>query len=249
MRENTMVVEDDTKYMVSGSTSNTKDRIVRTIRNAEEPALSAADIADHADYSKRTINNHIGDLVDENRVVSTKIGNATAYYIPRENYPSHELPEHHCKRCGREIYDTNDHIRVESTSVQGDDRHEQLYVLCRFCQSDLVSWLHGDDGSMYDYPDVHAWDIPKEQLEKARNNDELKTRPSGRFTSDVVADVCDAVESIGDGTLENVVNKDEIVSELYGEYSEVVIDQSLSKAVNAGLLHRTYFPEGYVAAK
>lgn len=236
--------------MVSGSTNETKDRIVRAIRNAEEPVLSAADIADRADYSKRTVNNHMGDLVEEGRVQTTYVGNATAYYIPQEDYPPHKLPDHHCKRCGREVNENQDLGRVASTVEYGDEKTTYRYILCRFCQSDLTSWLNGDDGSMYDYPHVHKWDIPKTQLEDVRNDDDVQSMTSRNgILDELVWEVYDTVKEIGGDTLDDGVTPDQILWELEDDYINHQIGEAIKTAQNAGLLYYDAMADEYVAAK
>lgn len=236
--------------MVSGSTNETKDRIVHTIRNADTPVLSASDIAERADFSKRTVNNHIGDLVEDGRVQSTKVGNATAYYVAQEDYPRHQLPDHRCKRCNRKIYDIYDLTRVATTLEYGDDKTTFRYILCHFCEADLTAWINGDDGSMYEYPRVHTWDIPDEQLEEVRNDEEIETmtdRP-GMF-DEIVWEVYDAVLQLGGDSLDDGVTQDQIHAQLGDEYSDYQIRDAIETAERAALLRKDSLREEYVAAK
>lgn len=236
--------------MVSGSTNETKDRIVRAIRNADKPVLSAADIADRADYSKRTVNNHITRLVEDGPVEATEVGNATAYFISKSEYPRHDLPDHHCKRCGREVNSTDDLSRVATTLEYGNDKTTYNYILCRFCQSDLTSWLHGDDGSMYEYPHVHKWNIPDDQLEEVREDEDTQTMTDRNGTlDDIVWEVHEAVVELGGDTLDEGVTPDQIRWELEDKYGDYQIDEAVNTAKRAGLLFHDVMNGVYVAAK
>ena len=163
------------------SHSETTDRIVRKLRGADKPAMSAADLADELGVSVKTINNNIEELIGRGEIETTQIGNAKAYYIPDSDLPSHKKPDHTCHRCGREANDIDDVAKIDLDIYFDDGGLEpettDFYVLCRFCYSDLVSWLYGDDGSMRDYQRVHSWNIPESQLQQARNNPEIQTRP------------------------------------------------------------------------
>lgn len=159
---------------------DTKDGIVRTLRNTDEPALSASVLADELDVSVRTINNHVDDLEAKERVATTQIGNATAYYIPFEDLPAHGKPDHICARCGRETDERNDFAKVETDTYFVDGPRESeladFYIFCRFCYSDLVSWV-SDPAAIGEYHSVHSWEIPWDQLDEVRNDSDTPTKP------------------------------------------------------------------------
>lgn len=159
---------------------STKERIVRTLRSTSEPALSAKDLADSLDVSVRTVHNHVPDLVEDERIESTQIGNATAYYVPFEDLPSHKKPGHTCKRCGRttSMYDFSKiemDIYFESGKLEPDTA--DFHIFCRFCYSDFISWSHNDPNAMGEYPRVHLWNIPEDQLFEVRDDPDILTWP------------------------------------------------------------------------
>ncbi|UHQ98940.1 helix-turn-helix domain-containing protein (plasmid) [Natrinema zhouii] len=163
----------------SMSERDTKERIVTTLRNTDEPALSAQKLADELGLSVRTINNHVDTLLKDDRIAATQIGNATAYFIPFGDLPSHKKPDHTCQRCGRDVDENYDFAKIDTDTYFSGDTSEpglvDFYVLCRFCYSDLVSWLYNDLGSIGDYPFVHNWDLPTEQLEEVREDPDTQT--------------------------------------------------------------------------
>jgi hypothetical protein len=163
------------------SNSDTRQRILRTLRKTEEPALSAADLAEELQVSVKTVNNNVTSLIDDDEIATTQIGNATAYYIEPEDLPAHSKPEHTCKRCGRDASGTNDQARIDTeTYFVGQNREPStldFYVLCRFCYADLVRWLHNDDGAMGNYPFAHSWEIPESQLRDVRDNPNIESAP------------------------------------------------------------------------
>jgi hypothetical protein len=166
------------------SSTDTKERIVRTLRNADDPALSAKKLAEELDVSVRTINNHVDGLVAEGRVETSQIGNATAYYIPFEDLPAHKKPDHTCARCGREVDEGHDFAKLEVDTYffRGNLESEtsDFHLFCRFCYSDFVSWAHGDVGAVGEYPFVHSWELPTSQLIEVREDPEIETTPGGR---------------------------------------------------------------------
>lgn len=158
-----------------------KEQIVRKIRNSDKPALSASDLAEQLDVSVRTVNNHIPNLVEDERIETTQIGNATAYYIPFEDLPSHKKPRHTCKRCGRttSLYDfakVEHDIYFEYGNIGSGSANFSL--LCRFCYSDYISWVNNDTATMGNYPHVHRWNIPEKQLREVRDNPDIDTHPA-----------------------------------------------------------------------
>lgn len=165
------------------STTDTKDRIVRTLRSADDPALSAKKLSDELDVSVRTINNHVDDLVADKRVATTQIGNATAYYVPFEDLPNHKKPDHICARCGREVNERHDFLKVDMDTyfVRGNFEEESsdFFIFCRFCHADFISWVM-DPAAIGEYPFVHSWDIPTDQLREVRDDPDIETTPSGR---------------------------------------------------------------------
>ena len=80
---------------------------------------------------------------------------------------SESPPDHRCHRCKREFNHTHDHVKLELDHYLGGDgfAKRDYYLLCRFCYSDVVSWLYSDDNSMGDYHDVEDWNVPEHQKE------------------------------------------------------------------------------------
>lgn len=176
-----------------------KGRIVRTLRGTDEPALSAKNLAEELDVSVRTINNHLPELIDEERIETTQIGNATAYYIPHEDLPSHKKPEHCCKRCGRTT-SHNDFAKLEhETYFEGGNIESgtaDFAILCRFCYLDYISWIHNDEGSMGDYPYVHSWHIPEKQLLEVREDSAIDTCPRMAGLQELEQELYDMVKDM-----------------------------------------------------
>lgn len=160
-----------------------KSRIVRALRSTDEPARSAQQLADELDVSVKSINENITELVDEERVETVEIGNATAYYINLRNYPAHEKPDHHCSKCGREVNDSQDSARIEFTkhftNQRSADEVVTRQVICRFCFHDFMSWLHNDEHLMHVYPHVEEWDIPEHQIQEVRDDPDIATEYPG----------------------------------------------------------------------
>jgi Fe2+ or Zn2+ uptake regulation protein len=156
-----------------------QDRIIRALRTTDEPARSAKQLSNELDVSVKSINNNITDLVEENRVETVEIGNATAYYISIQDFPAHEKPDHFCSKCGREVNDSQDSGRVEFESYFSDQRTSDdvvtRQVLCRFCYHDFVSWLHNDESLMHVYPHVEEWDVPDHQIQEVKNDPDIRT--------------------------------------------------------------------------
>jgi len=225
------------------SGTDTKARITRTLRNADDPALSAKKLAEELDVSVRTINNHVNDLVAEERVVTSQIGNATAYYIPFEDLPPHKKPDHTCARCGREVEELHDFAKVEVDTyfargnLEGDTA--DFYIFCRFCYSEFVPWAHGDDGSMGEYPFVHSWDIPTNQLEEVRDDPEITTMPGGRdqLEEEPTLLLEFIEERWNSGEYDRGVPKNEVAA--YGEQNgllDVQVDKALNRLRTGGYL-------------
>lgn len=156
-----------------------KDRIVRALRTTDEPARSAKQLSDKLDASVKSINDNISDLVEEDRIETVEIGNATAYYINIQDFPAHEKPDHFCAKCGREVNDTQDSARVELESYfshqRPNDEVVTRQVLCRFCYHDIVSWLHNDESLMDVYPHVEEWDVPEHQIQEVDDDPDIRT--------------------------------------------------------------------------
>jgi len=157
-----------------------KHKILKTIRQRDEPALSASTIAERTDISVKTVNKHLSTLVEEDRVQSTQIGNAQAYYVQYEDLPDFDKADHLCVKCGREVYTTYDFARIDVTRYyrepQPDEGIPDFKILCRFCQTDLIKWIEGDRLEA-EYPFVHSWDLPNDQLEEVRNDSTVESSP------------------------------------------------------------------------
>ncbi|MFC6964931.1 hypothetical protein [Halocatena marina] len=114
----------------------------------------------------------------ESRLETTQIGNATAYYVPFEDLPSHNQPDHTCRRCGREVSEVYDFAKldVETYFDKRGSRSDSTFfeIFCRFCYTDFLDWIH-DPSAIGDYPQAHAWDIPSDQLDEVRENEDIQT--------------------------------------------------------------------------
>lgn len=222
--------------------TDTKESILRQIRNTDKPAVSAAQLADEIEVSVHTINKHVESLVDEDRVQDTKIGNATAYYIPYTDLPSHKKPDHTCARCGRDINTLNDFAKI--TVDRYYNRHSRamgeadFYVFCRFCQHDLVGWIY-DEGAIGDYYDVHGWDIPREQLEEVRNDPDIRTAPDDLYhLSDEQKQAYYVIEETQEDSEGGWVPEDEVLhrlSEIHGIH-EKVAEQAVNQLSMNGFI-------------
>jgi hypothetical protein len=162
--------------------TDTKRQIRNAVEHADEPALSAKQIADRTGFAVKTVNKHIDRLTESGDLAVTQIGNATAYYSNRVRGGSHTDHSHQCRRCGRAVTQSKDMARVDLYEFFDDGSTASdhvFYLLCRFCKSDLAAWLFGDDGG--DYPFVHRWNIPTEQLRDVQQDDTVVTTP-GEFS-------------------------------------------------------------------
>lgn len=211
------------------STTDTKDRIVRSLRNSDEPALSARDLAEDLDVSVRTVNNHVGTLIDKGRIATTDIGNATAYYIPREELPGSHKPDHTCHRCGRDA-DTRYDFAKWDVSTYFEDKNAEgsvadFYVLCRFCHTDLIHWIYNDPGSIGHYPGVHSWSLPTDQLVEVREDPEIETTPS----TDIILDGNDLMEAVYEYIVEHATEGEGVTEhEIENQFeSEIPLGRSV----------------------
>jgi DNA-binding transcriptional ArsR family regulator len=169
--------------------TNTKNRIMRELRNTDEPALSARMLADRLDVSVKTINKHVERLTEAGHIETSEIGNATAYYVPFTDLPSNKKPDHTCGRCGREVNERHDFAKLEYDTFFERGNPEAtvstVYIFCRFCYSDFINWVE-DPNLIGFYMYVHGWNIPTEQLEEVRDDPETTSAPN--------PDVLDAAE-------------------------------------------------------
>lgn len=162
--------------------TDTRQQIIRKLRNSDEPALSAADLAEELDLSVRAINTHLDRLTANEKVQTHQIGNATAYYLDTVSEPRHNLPDHTCHRCGRGANELHDFGKVELDeyfeSSHSEPSTSNFYILCRFCYHDLVAWLYNDENRMGSYPYVDQWEIPEDQKQEVIDDPEIDTEPS-----------------------------------------------------------------------
>jgi hypothetical protein len=159
---------------------DTKRQIRTAVERADEPALSAKQIAERSGLAVKTVNNHIGVLTESGDLASTQIGNATAYYATQVRGGTHTEHRHQCRRCGRAVTQTRDMVRLDVRQFyeQSSEVSEHyFYLLCRFCNSDLTAWLFGDVEG--DYPRVHQWNIPADQLRDIQEDETVRTTPNG----------------------------------------------------------------------
>lgn len=234
------------------SRTDTKDRIIRHLRSTDEPALSARKLADQLDVSVRTINNHVDELESKERIATTQIGNATAYYIPFSDLPSHKKPNHTCIRCGREVNEGFDFAKLEDETYYERGNLEEssadFHILCRFCHSDFVSWVNNDSGFMGMYPGVHGWNIPTAQLLEVRDDTEITTAPGTSMLRGNNKILYEFIEAEEDGYEEGVPQ--EVVLDAGEEkgMARFEAERALNQLNNGGYLHEPTW-EKYVTAK
>lgn len=221
---------------------DTKSSIVHTLRRTDDPALSAKTLADKLDVSVRTINNHIDHLVEEDRVATTQIGNATAYYIPFDDLPNHTKPDNSCRRCGRAVDEVYDFAKLDASTYFARNNYGEetadFYIFCRFCYDDFVSWIE-DPGTIGEYPYVHAWDLPRGQLAEVRDDPEVVTEPGEPKYLDDAPQLLLAYIEDNEDEWERGVPKYELLEYAVEEgLLEVEADQALSVLVRAGYVHQ-----------
>lgn len=222
------------------SAQDTPQRIVSHLRSTGEPAVSASTLAEKLDVSVRTINNHVDGLVEEEKIETTQIGNAAAYYIPYDDQPRHSRPEHTCKRCGRTAGPLDDIVRMDVNlyfeNGGYEDGEADFYTLCRFCYSELVHWLY-DGEPRKDYKQVHSWRIPENQLKEVQSDPDLQTAPSREYLDDAQVQI---VEYIEEQEGDNGVSESELISktEDWGMI-ESVAKQQLDRLRRRGYIYRT----------
>lgn len=163
---------------VGMASDDTKRQIRTAVERADEPALSAKQIAERTGLAVKTVNNHIGALTESGDLASTQIGNATAYYATQVRGGTHTEHHHQCRRCGRAVTQTKDMARLDvrqffEQSSEVSEHH--FYLLCRFCNNDLTAWLFGEAEG--DYPRVHQWNIPRDQLRDIQEDETVRTTP------------------------------------------------------------------------
>lgn len=66
--------------------SDSKEATMQALRETELPALTAGDVADRIDYTRKTAGNRLQELEDEGRIESGNIGGNTAYWLPSDPY-------------------------------------------------------------------------------------------------------------------------------------------------------------------
>lgn len=64
------------------NTNESKQAVMRALRETTKPALSAGDVAEEVDFSRRTVHSRLKELEDVGEVKSDKIGGNMAYWIP-----------------------------------------------------------------------------------------------------------------------------------------------------------------------
>lgn len=190
-----------------------KDQIIRHLRATGDPACSAKQLAEHIDVSIPTINSHTEELIAEDRIATTRIGNATAYYLA-DTPTNRDHPEHTCKKCGR-VTASHDFVKLDiSTYFERSNREESLpdfYILCRFCHSDYISWIHNDPGMIGEYSKSHSWYIPDEQLEEIRDDPDTISAPTTEYLGDERKQLYRQIEQLEMDAGGDTVSESEIV--------------------------------------
>jgi len=183
---------------MSDTSSSTKRRIIDAVRTSEEPVLTAAEIAGETGLQKRTINNHVDELVAAGRLKRKSAGQAFVYYLADRETRDRQ---HTCTRCGWAIYRDTAHATIELTEYH-DRPHDPTspptqFVLCRVCENDVVNAIMGNDQNIGDYPYVHAWNIPQDQLHELREDDSIQTFPEAASVGGPGEVVLEGIRSLG----------------------------------------------------
>lgn len=238
------------------SQTGTKDRILRVLRDSKEPAMSASMIADEIDMSVKTVNNHVDELTAEERIETSKIGNATAYYPVSSDVYSESRGKKTCKRCGRIVRDGYDFAKIEFERYfeQSPDTSEAtFYIFCRFCWSDFIGWIH-DPGTIGEYPHVHSWSIPEAQLEDVREDDSIDTSPSREYLEDDEEELLEIVSELEEEYKKEI--PEEAIKKIATDrgMSEIRFNQTIQSLCRAGYIHSTVVPghpfgPAYIPAK
>lgn len=219
---------------------NTAEEIVRELRGANKPALSASDLAELVEVSPRTINNHVGDLVDQGRIKTTQIGNANAYYIETE---SSEKFDYTCLRCSRGISKERDFIKLDIDDYRSmggrGANDDDFFLFCRFCYEDFISWIF-DPGAIGDYSRVHSWDIPEEQLVEVREDDSTQTAPDRDFFHfpDGAEEIFEVIEETYEETDEPITKAELFNTCVSGAQSEFKVEQLLNELTRSGFIFK-----------
>jgi Fe2+ or Zn2+ uptake regulation protein len=161
------------------SDSDTRRKIMSTVEQAAEPALSAKQIADRMEVSVKTVHNHISQLVESDTLETTQIGNATAYYSERITEHPADVNQQ-CSRCGRSVRRVQDMAKVDIETYFEDSisaSTNTFRLFCRFCYEDWDDWVFGHHNEIGNYPLVHSWDIPAEQLRDVQEDPDVLTTP------------------------------------------------------------------------
>lgn len=196
------------------SQTDTKERVIRTLGKSDEPVMSASMIAEEMDVSVKTVNNHVDDLIEDGRIETSQIGNATAYYLASSDVYGEGRGTHTCGRCGRKVSPSLDFAKIEYETYfvhrNPEDSTSTFYIFCRFCYADFISWIE-DPNAIGSYPFVHSWDIPDPQLEEVREDDDTPTSPGREFLGtdeEAILDIIEDLESeYDDGVPEEKVKE------------------------------------------
>lgn len=70
-------------------------------------------------------------------------------------------------------------------------------MVCRVCQNDVVNAIMGNDQNIGDYPYVHAWNIPEDQLQELREDDSIQTFPEAASVGGPGEVVLEGIRSLG----------------------------------------------------
>lgn len=228
----------------------TPTRILEAVKSSSEPALSAKQIAERLGVSVKTVHNNITELVESGSLQTTEIGNATAYYTGSDD--TREGGEmHSCKRCNRRVEPFRDLARIDLKCQFEDSRdvsREEFYILCRFCYSDLISWLFGDTGMIGYHSSVHSWDIPEEQLKEVQEDKDKVSMPRtdsyNEFKLEVLDTIVDMYEEGSEG-----VSSSKIAAEMgiNSMDEKMEFNQCLQSLETTGAVQKSFL--GYVPAQ
>jgi hypothetical protein len=178
--------------------TSTKRRIIDAVRTSEEPVLTAAEIAGETGLQKRTINNHVDELVAAGRLKRKSAGQAFVYYLADRETRDRQ---HTCTRCGWSIDRDTAYATIEVTPYH-DRPHEpsdppSQFLVCRVCENDVIDAIMGEDQNIGDYPYVHAWNIPEDQLHELREDDSIQTFPEAASVGGHGEVVLEGIRSLG----------------------------------------------------
>lgn len=72
----------ETKSTPGPNSSESRRAVLAALEDAKEPALTTGMVADRVEFSRKTVHTRLNELATKTEVESSKIGGATAYWLP-----------------------------------------------------------------------------------------------------------------------------------------------------------------------